>query len=323
MPHTLNQFSTFGHKPDMDTDSLRLFVMAADMLNISAAGRELGLAPGTSSARLSKLETEIGADLLHRSTRKVALSQKGLEFLPYAREILAQEDAALAALGNGTDEIQGTLKFAATSTFAQLYVVPRLAEFLVRYPGINFELKLSDLQTNLIERGFDLALRNFAIEDSSVRARKLADDNRILCASPDYLKQYGVPQQPEDLSKHRLLVFMDSRPRELSANGSGRSCTFPPPNARSRVVCDDGASLRIAAKTGVGIGMSSVWSVHNELQDGTLVRVLPDYMVNDQSAIWLVYPKATVVSARVRVFIDFLVEVIGDPPIWDQLNEAH
>ena len=302
----------------MDTEALRLFVMAADMLNISAAGRELGLAPATSSARLSKLENEIGADLLHRSTRKVALSQKGLEFLPYAREMLAQEDAALAMLGEGNEEITGTLKFAATSTFAQLYVVPQLAEFLERYPGINIELKLSDLQVNLIERGFDLALRNYAIEDSSLRARKLADDNRILCASPEYLDRYGTPLEPDDLKNHRLLVFMDSRPRELSSTGPGRSCTFPPPDAGSRVVCDDGASLRIAAKTGVGIGMSSVWSVHSELQNGSLVRVLPDYRVVDQSAIWLVYPKANVLSAKVRVFVDFLVEKIGDSPVWEQ-----
>lgn len=302
----------------MDTEALRLFVMAADMLNISAAGRELGLAPATSSARLSKLENEIGADLLHRSTRKVALSQKGLEFLPYAREMLAQEDAALAMLGEGNEEITGTLKFAATSTFAQLYVVPQLAEFLERYPGINIELKLSDLQVNLIERGFDLALRNYAIEDSSLRARKLADDNRILCASPEYLDRYGTPLEPDDLKNHRLLVFMDSRPRELKSDGPDRACTFPPPDAGSRVVCDDGASLRIAAKTGVGIGMSSVWSVHNELQNRSLVRVLPDYRVVDQSAIWLVYPKANVLSAKVRVFVDFLVEKIGDSPVWEQ-----
>ncbi len=302
----------------MDTEALRLFVMAADMLNISAAGRELGLAPATSSARLSKLETEIGADLLHRSTRKVALSQKGLEFLPYAREMLAQEDAALAMLGEGNEEITGTLKFAATSTFAQLYVVPQLTEFLERYPGINIELKLSDLPVNLVERGFDLALRNFAIEDSSLRVRKLADDNRILCASPDYLSRYGTPLEPDDLQSHRLLLFMDSRPRELSAIGSGGSYTFPPSATGSRVVCDDGASLRIAAKSGVGIGMSSVWSVHSELQTGSLVRVLPDYTVIDQSAIWLVYPKANVVSAKVRVFIDFLVEKIGDSPVWEQ-----
>ncbi|MBT8073442.1 MAG: LysR family transcriptional regulator, partial [Xanthomonadales bacterium] len=105
----------------MDTEGIRLFVLAADKLNISAAGRQLGLAPAVASARLSKLENQLGADLLHRSTRRVSLSLEGAEFLPYAREILAQEAAARAALGHGSPEVSGTLRFAASSTFAQLY----------------------------------------------------------------------------------------------------------------------------------------------------------------------------------------------------------
>ena len=302
----------------MDTDGIRLFVKAADMLNISAAGRQLGLAPAVASARLSKLETQLGADLLHRTTRKVSLSLEGAEFLPFAREILAQEDAAFAALGHGSSEIKGTLRLAASSTFAQLYVAPLLPEFLEQFPGVNVELKLSDTQMNLIEGGFDLALRNYAIEDSSFRARKIADDTRILCASSDYLEIHGTPQKPEDLAAHQLLVFMNSGARALTTNGDGRSCTFPPPESKSRVICDDGTSMRIAAKAGVGICMSSVWSIHKELRDGSLVRVLPNYKVEDQSAIWLVYPKSNVLTAKVRVFIDFLLENIGDPPIWEK-----
>lgn len=303
----------------MDTDAIRLFVAAADMLNIGAAGRQLGLAPAVSSARLSKLETQIGADLLHRSTRKISLTIEGAEFLPYAREILAQEDAALASLGRGSTEIKGTLRFAASSTFAQLYVVPHLTEFLERYPDLDVELKLSDTQMNLIESGFDLALRNYAIEDSSLRARKLADDTRVLCASPDYLARYGTPDKPEDLVEHRTLVFMNAKLRELTTKGDGRPCTFPPPRSKSRIVCDDGASVRIAAKAGVGVCISSVWSVYKELNDGSLVRILPDYEVNDNSAIWLVYPKSNVLAPKVRVFIDYLIEKIGNPPIWDRL----
>ena len=302
----------------MDTEGLRLFVMAADMLNISAAGRQLGLAPAVASARLSKLENQVGADLFHRSTRKVSLSLEGSEFLPFAREILAQEDAALAALGHGSTEITGTLRFAASSTFAQLFIAPILPEFLDRYPGVNLQLKLSDTQMNLIEGGFDLALRNYAIEDSSLRARKLADDMRILCASPDYLARHGIPQVPDDLIDHQLLIFMGGPAKKLSAQGDKPTCTFPPPGAENRVVCDDGTSMRIATEAGAGISMSSYWSVHKEIQGGSLVRVLSDYEVEDQSAIWLVYPKSNVLTAKVRAFIDFLLEKIGDPPIWER-----
>lgn len=286
------------------------------MLNISAAGRHLGLAPAVASARLSKLEKQVGADLLHRSTRKVSLSLEGAEFLPFAREILAQEDAARAALGHGSREITGTLRFASSSTFAQLYIAPIIPEFLDRYPGVTLELKLSDTQMNLIEGGFDLALRNYAIEDSSLRARKLADDTRILCASPDYLARNGTPTKPEDLSAHQCLVFMDGPAKKLMAADGQSVGTFPPRISDSRVVCDDGASMRIATKAGVGISMNSCWSVNDDIRDGTLVRVLPEFEIDDKSAIWLVYPRSNVMTAKVRAFIDFLIEKIGDPPVW-------
>lgn len=311
------QNSLYLYNQVMDTNGIRLFVMAAEMLNISAAGRQLGLAPAVASARLAKLEKRMGADLLHRSTRQVSLSLEGEEFLPYAREILAQEDAALAALGHGSNEIKGTLRFAASSTFVQLYLTPILPLFLEQYPGINLELKLSDTQIDLIDGGFDLALRNYAAKDSSLIGRKIANDTRILCASPEYLKIHGTPQEPRELASHQLMVFTSATPRQLTSATGADSCTFPPPNSKPRVTCDDGLSIRLAAKGGVGICMSSMWNIHSDLNEGSLVRVLSDYEVNDGSAIWLVYPKSNVLTAKVRVFIDFLLEQIGTPPVWE------
>ena len=306
----------------MDTEGIRLFVLAADLLNISAAGRQLGLAPAVASARLAKLENQLGADLLHRSTRRVAMSLEGAEFLPFAREILAQEDAAMAALGRGSNTVSGTLRLAASSTFAQLYIAPVLPEFLERYPDIRLDLKLSDNQVNLIEGGYDLALRNYPIADSSLRARKLADDKRILCASPGYLEQNGTPASPDDLINHQLLIFSDGPSRTLLGQGDLPPGKFPPANTRNRIVCDDGASMRVATAAGVGIAMNSLWSVHREIADGSLLRVLPDYEIEDQSAIWLVYPKSNVLTAKVRVFIDFLLEKIGDPPPWEKYTQV-
>lgn len=302
----------------MNTDGIRLFVLAADRLNIIAAGRQLGLAPAVASARLAKLEKQLGADLLHRSTRQVSLSLEGEEFLPYAREILAQEDAALAALGHGSAEVKGTLRFAASSSFVQLYITPILPTFLERYPGINLDLKLSDTKFNLIDGGFDLALRNYAAKDSSLIGRKIANDTRILCASPEYLKANGTPKEPRELNSHQLIVFNSATPRLLTSVAGADSCTFPPPDINPRVICDDGTSARLLAKNGVGVCMNSVWNVHKELNEGSLVRVLSGYEVNDGSAIWLAYPKSNVLTAKVRVFIDFLIEKIGEPPIWER-----
>ena len=289
----------------MDTESVRLFVLAADKLNISAAGRELGMAPAVASARLAKLEKALGADLLRRSTRKVALSLEGAEFLPYAREILAQESAAHAALGRGNVAATGTLRFTASSTFAQLYILPILPEFLARHPGIRLDLRLSDIEFDLIQGSFDLALRAAALADSSLKGRKLADDTRILCASPGYLDQHGTPRHPDELATHQLIAFKEQAPSQL-VGPEGRTGQFHPRLAGCRLVVDDGASQKIATMAGAGISLNSLWSVHRELADGSLIRVLPDYELDDQSALWLVYPKANVLTAKVRIFIDYL-----------------
>lgn len=305
----------------MDTESLRLFVDAAEKLNISAAGRELGLAPAVASARLAKLERALGADLLHRSTRKVSISLEGAEFLPYAREILAQEAAGLAAMGKGSASATGTLRFAAPSTFAQLYIAPILPEFLKRRPGVSLDLRLSDAPFDLIEGSFDLALRNAALTDSNLKGRKLADDKRVLCAAPGYLAKFGAPSDPSDLARHQVVAFRDQSSRPL-IGPDGSEGLFDPISAGCRLTIDDGLSQKVATLAGGGISMNSLWSVHRELASGDLVRVLPDYEIDDGSKLWLVYPKSHVLAAKVRVFIDFLLEEIGRSPPWELTPEV-
>ena len=299
----------------MDTESVRLFVLASEKLNISAAGRELGMAPAVASVKLAKLEKVLGADLLRRSTRKVALSLEGAEFLPYAREILAQEDAAHAALGRGNVVATGTLRFTAPSTFAQLYIAPILPEFLASHPGISLDLRLTDMEFDLIQGSFDLALRNSALPDSSLKGRKLGDDMRILCASPEYLAQHGTLTHPVELATHRLIAFKGQAPIPLVGQ-DGDTGQFDPRLAGCRLIVDDGLSQKIATIAGAGISMNSLWSVHRELADGSLVRILPGYKVDDQTALWIVYPKSNVLTAKVRIFIDFLLEKIGNAPVW-------
>ncbi len=300
----------------VDTNSLRLFVLAAERLNISAAGRELGWAPAVASSRLAKLERTLDAELLHRSTRKVSLSLEGEAFLPFAREILAQEDFAYEALGRGTAQPTGTVRFAASSSFAQLYIVPIISEFLIRFPRLNLDLKLSDTRFDLIEGSFDLALRNHILEDSSLRARKLARDFRVLCASPDYLAKHGTPHTPGDLGDHQLIGFQNDSQHRL-VNHVGEVGTFNPNQSKCRLIVDDGLSQKLATMTGVGISNNSLWSVHRELERGDLVRVLPEYVVEDKTDLWLVFPKTNVLSAKTRVLIDFLVEKIGENPPWE------
>ncbi|MDB6176064.1 LysR substrate-binding domain-containing protein [Paracoccus sp. Z330] len=300
----------------MDTDALRLFVLAAEKLNISAAGRALGLAPAVAGARLAKLENAVGADLLHRSTRKVSLSLEGAEFLPYAREILAQEDAGRAALGMGQATPRGTLRFTAPSTFAQLYIAPILPDFLARYPDMTLDLRLSDSVFDLIEGSFDLAIRNSALEDTSLKGRKLADDRRVLCAAPEYLTRHGLPEHPDDLIRHQVIAFKNQSPRPLTGP-NGESAVFEPAASHCRLVVDDGLTQKLTTMAGAGISMNSRWSVAGELASGRLVQVLPDYRIADRSVLWLVYPKSNVLSLKVRVFMDYLIERIGKSPDWE------
>lgn len=299
----------------MDTDSLRLFVLAAERLNISAAGRELGLAPSVASAWMAKLERSLGADLLHRSTRKVALSLEGAEFLPYARDIVAREDAARAALGQRQTRVSGTLRFTAPSTFAQRYIVPLLPEFMAAHPDLTLDLHLSDRQLGLIEGSFDLALRNAPLEDSSLRGRKLAPDTRVLCAAPEYLSKHGVPETPETLSGHRVIAFGSPRAQRL-VHQDGREGLFSPETAICRLIIDDGESHKLATMAGSGISANALWSVHAELRSGALIRVLPEWRLAEETVLWLIYPQANVLSVKVRVFMDFLLDRIGRHPLW-------
>ena len=299
----------------MDIEALRLFVAAAERLNISAAGRGLGLAPAIASARLAKLEKELGAELLHRTTRKVSLSQEGADLLPYAREIIAQSEAACSALGLNAEKPSGTLRFAAPSSFAQLHIIPQLPAFHAEYPDITLDLRLSDTRFDLIEGSFDLALRSAPLQDSSLRGRKLADDVRVLCASPDYLAAHGTPHTPEDLAGHHFLSWRDANRRELMA-GPAR-VTLDPRQMVCRTILDDGTSQRLATLAGGGISINSLWSVAHELRAGRLVRILPDWRLADDSVLWLIYPRSNVLTPKVRCFMDFLLQALKSD-LWQQ-----
>lgn len=279
----------------METESVRLFGLATERLNISAAGRELVLAPAVASARLAKPGNALGA-----------------EFLPFARA----ERGGLRHHGSGPGHARGNPAFTAPSTFAQLYLAPIVPDFLELHPGIDLDLRLSDIHFDLISGNFDLALRNAPLADSSLKRRKLADDARILCAAPACLARHGHPATPDDLTSHRLVGCREQAPRHLVGK-AGETGQFDPKKAECRLVVVDGLSHKIATIAGAGISINSMWSVHRELADGTLVRVRPGYEVDDNSVLWLVYPRSNVLTAKARIFIDFLPERIGRVPAWE------
>ncbi|WP_028116601.1 LysR family transcriptional regulator [Ferrimonas senticii] len=295
----------------MNLDHLQLFVRVAATHNISAAGTELGLSAAVASSYINKLEQSLGVRLLHRTTRKVALTEEGMTLLPHAESLLAQVEVTKAAVGSGSVTPSGTLRITAPASFGCTHLMPRMSEFLARYPDLKLDLRFTDTVVDLVEGGFDVAIRNSALKDSSLIARKLAPDQRILTASPAYLAQHGTPQTPAELKQHQCLSLIGLEHWQFA---DGELSIRPQGPLRT----DNGTALKQACVAGLGIAISATWSVYQELQRGELVQVLAQYPLYNQAAVWAVYPSSQLLAPKVRAFIDFFADAYGDPPYWDR-----
>ncbi|WP_370277913.1 LysR family transcriptional regulator [Pontibacterium sp.] len=293
----------------MDIEHLKLFVRLAATHNISMAGRELGLSPAVASAHISKLEQGLGVRLLHRTTRKVSLTEEGLAFLPHAEEVLASVEAARASVGAGEVSPQGTLRVTAPASFGRMHLVPALKGFLDRYPDLDIDLRLSDTIIDMVEGGFDIAIRNAGLKDSTLIARKLMDDHRIVCTSPAYLEQHGAPASPEELKNHRC-VCLHGLDTWTFATPDGAVAV----KTKSRLKTDNGEAMRDACADGLGVAISSKWSVYQHLERGDLVEILHDYPLVSDTAIWAVYPSSRLLAPKVRAFIDYFAERFSNMP---------
>ncbi|HHF3256690.1 TPA: LysR family transcriptional regulator [Vibrio alginolyticus] len=296
----------------MNIDHVKLFVRLASTHNISMAGEELGLSPAVASAHINKLEDSLGVRLVHRTTRKVSLTEEGQAFLPHAEEVLATVEAARGAVGSGQSAPTGVLRITASATFGRLHIVPALKGFMARYPGLTVDCRFSDSIIDLVEGGFDVAIRVAELKDSSLVARKLAPDRRIIVASPDYIEQFGRPNKPQDLTNHQCINLVgmnnwsfNTKDGMVNVRTSGRFKT------------DNGDAMRDATVNGLGISINSVWSVYQELQSGQLVEVLEDHPLAMDAGIWAVYPSSRLIAPKVRAFIDYFAEYYGTPPYWE------
>ena len=299
----------------MNLDHLQLFVRVSATHNISQAGQELGLSPAVASTYLNKLEESLGVRLIHRTTRKVSLTEEGTAFLPHAEDVLASADAAKASVGVGISSPAGTLRIAAPASFGRMHLVPALKPFLQKFPQLNIDLSLSDTIVDMVEGGFDIAIRNSQLKDSTLIARKLATDKRILCAAPEYVETVGEPESPEDLRLHNCIVLKgidswsfqtDSGVTHIKTKGNFRT--------------DNGEAIRDACVSGLGITINSTWSAYQYLKRGELIQVLEDYPLVSDTAIWAIYPSSRLLAPKVRVFIDYLAAHFGESPYWDEFS---
>ncbi|SPS00963.1 LysR family transcriptional regulator [Cupriavidus taiwanensis] len=296
-----------------------LFLRVLDLGSISAAARSLDLSVAVASQRLQRLERELGVRLLHRTTRRLHATPEGAVLAEQGRALVDDLEALGASLRQAGTGITGTLRVTTSASFGRLYVSPLLPEFLVRHPGVSLSVNLSDHVLDLVSAGFDLAIRIGALDDSALVARRLANNRRLLCASPDYLRRRGTPRTPQDLARHDCLLLVGSQGRQdvwRLGDGAGGEIAV---RVRGRIEANTGELLSDAALAGFGIALHSAWHVCADLQAGRLVQVLPDYPLAD-TGIYAVMPQRRLVPPRVRAFVDFLAERLGDNPPWERLR---
>lgn len=297
----------------MNIEYVRLFIRIAALRNISAAGKELGLSAAVASTRMNKLENNLGVRLIHRTTRQVSLTEEGEAFLPHAASLLESVETARASIGSGVINPQGTLRVAAPASFGRMHVMPKLSAFMQRYPNLIVDMHLSDRVMDMVEGGFDIAIRNASLEDSGFVARKLAPDTRLLCASPEYIAQYGEPHTPEELVNHHCVNLMGLETWVFDTLNGPQSI-----KTANRFRTDNGEAVRDASISGLGITLSSTWCCYEQIKRGELLQVLKDYPLMSNAAIWAIYPSSRLLAPKVRVFIDYFSECFGGLPYWDE-----
>lgn len=294
---------------------MAVFARVVTTGSLSAAARELSLSPAMISRRLAALEARLGVRLVNRTTRSLHLTDEGASYYESCARLLADIEAADAAVSAGRQAPRGTLRVALPAAFGNQCVAPLIPQFAARYPAVQLALSLSDRHINLIDEGFDLVIRIAELADSSLAARKLAPNRRVVCATPEYLQRHGTPRTPGDLAHHNCLLAGDFASTWDYKGPDGNKGAV---RITGRYICDNWEVLREWALAGLGVALKSTWDVRRHLEDGSLLSLLPGYDFASDVAIYAVYPHRRHLPAKTRAFIDFLADSFGPEPYWDR-----
>ena len=296
-------------------ENMETFIKVVDAGSMSAAADRMGVAKSAVSRRLKELEGHLGVELFHRTTRRLNLTDTGRTFYQQAVRILEDVLEAELATTQAHGELQGSLKIALPMSFGIMHMGPAINDFLQEHPKIEFDLDFNDREVDLIQEGFDLAIRIANLPDSSLIARRLAPIQQVVFASPDYLDHYGTPKSPDELQHHQCLAYSlinDHKTWRFQDNNSQEIKISITPHLKASV----GEFLRDAAVNGQGISVLPTFIVYKEIENGALVPILTDYIPNPISA-YAIYPQTRHLSQRVRQFVDFLVKRFEGVPYWD------
>ncbi len=299
----------------MSLAAIWIFTQVVEAGSFSAAGRRLGLAPSSVSRQIADLEDELGTRLFHRTTRRLSLTEAGRVFCEHAGKILVDlEEAKLAVVQPGGAP-SGFLRLTIPASLGRLHLVPAIADFQQGHPAVKVGLVVTDRLVDLVEEGFDLAIRVGRQRDSSLVTRRIGTSRRLVCAAPSYLAKVGTPRKPADLAEHHCLT--------LRSHPGANLWRFRGPDgvrevrASGALFANDGEALVSAAVAGLGLVLGPEWLVGPDLRAGRLKAVLNDYRVSPGATpLYALYPHRRHLPAKVRAIVDFLAARFAPPYDW-------
>jgi len=293
---------------------MEAFVQAADLGSLANAARVIGITPAMLGRRITALEQRLGVRLLHRTTRYLGLTEEGTVFHDHCKSLLADLESAEEFLTSARHGPAGHLNVTAPSGFGRRHVAPHGPAFLSQHPQVQLSFHLDDRVTDVTREGYDIAIRIGGIYDLDLVAVRLAENRRVVCAAPLYLKRKGVPRTLADLEQHNCLAF-----NPLGGQQGGWDFVDQEKLVRVRVRgnpdCNDGEMLHLWACQGLGLAWRSTWEIQGELARGELVTVLDDFTTADYD-IYAVYPQQPHVPAKIKFFVKHLREIYQRPNYW-------
>ncbi|NKJ07556.1 LysR family transcriptional regulator [Rhizobium sp. SG741] len=294
----------------MDTNDVLVFTSAVSSGSLAAAARRLGITPMVATRRLAGLEAELGVRLLHRTTRSLSLTPEGESFLPFAQALVDNEAAAMALLHSGTESASGLLRMSVPISFGLKFIMPIVPRLLEDNPDLRISVDMTDSLPDLVTTGTDLAIRIARLRDSSLIARKLADNPRVIVASPRYLARRGVPLSLDDLANHDCLPLAGATHWTFREHGDERHARL-----NGRFSCSSIAGCYTACLGGAGIALLSTWYAADDIKAGRLVPIDFPGAQPEPINIWAVYPTTRLVLPKVRVFIAALRTALAEAGI--------
>lgn len=290
--------------------AIRVFISVAGSGSLSEAGRKLGVSTSSISRQVGALEEYVGVRLFKRSTRTLTLTEAGEAYLASVAPALAELELARRNAHSFQRTVSGAIRVHVRASAGTEVIVPALSSFFERYPDIEVDLTLTDERIDLLANGVDVAVWLGKLDDSNMVARQLSGSKRMVCGSPGYMQRYGIPATPEDLTHHSCLVYLQHNySKEWHFRKGDESFKIP---VSGRLRTPDSAVLMAGAKQGLGLVLLQDWMVRKAIAAGLLQPVLSDYEAfptQRHTSLYVVYPHRHRVPAKVRVFIDFLVQL--------------